>query len=97
LASGWLLIAARKISLIPQFDPVTELAEFGWSAGGKTYCVVILAFEFTCWVKVHSGYFLRHFSVCSVITSVHSVSNCCFGIRCLLRLWPSCDQQAPEA
>ena len=63
------------LAQIPQFDLVTERTESGRSARSNACCVVVLEFEFTCWVIVPSGDFLRHFSVRSMLTSVHSVSN----------------------
>jgi hypothetical protein len=41
-------------------------------------CVVIHEFELTYRVAVSLGDVQRHFSVRSVLTSVHSVSNCIF-------------------
>ncbi len=63
---------------IPPFDLVKEHTEFGRSEGRNTYCAVIHEFEFTCRVMISLGDFLRHLSVRSVLTSVHSVSNCVF-------------------
>ena len=46
----------------------------------NTCCAVMPKFEFTRWVMVTLGDFLRPFFVRSALTSVDSVSNCVFQV-----------------
>ena len=68
-------LEAGLSAYIPQFDLVTEDTESGRSPVRNTYWVVIREFVFTYRVAVSLGDVQRHFSVRSVLTSVHSVFN----------------------